>query len=84
MVRMKKKQTNKHVEMEYNQAFTNSDISFTTFFNPQNTTTIKHIKMNGNHQHNYQIDTKQTKHTIRKKGNQALAYTTRIFYPRKN
>ena len=40
--------------------------------------------MNGNHQHNYQIDTKQTKHTIRKKGNQALAYTTRIFYPRKN
>lgn len=65
---MKKKQTNKHVEMEHNQTFTNSDISFTTFFNPQNTTTIRHIKMNGNHQHNYQIDTKQTKHTIRKKG----------------
>lgn len=65
---MKKKQANKHVEMEHNQTFTNSDISFTTFFNPQNTTTIKHIKMNDNRQHNYQIDTKQSKHTIRKKG----------------
>ena len=70
--------------MEYNQAFTNSDISFTTFFNSHNPATTKHIKLNGNHQHGYQIDTKQTKHTIRKKGNQALAYTTRIFYPRKN
>ena len=69
MVRMKKKQTNKHVEMEHNQAFTNSDISFTTFFNSHNPATTKHIKLNGNHQYNYQINTTQAKHTIRKKGN---------------
>jgi hypothetical protein len=69
MVHMKKKQTNKHVEMEHNQAFTNSDISFTTFFNSHNPATTKHIKSNGNHQHGYQIDTGQTKHNVRKKGN---------------
>lgn len=55
--------------MEHNQAFTNSDISFTTFFNSHNPATTKHIKLNGNHQHGYQIDTGQTKHNVRKKGN---------------